>query len=115
MPGFPLHLGAVVQCPHGAPSQVLATGARVTMAGMPVALISDKILATGCPFTIPPGKPQPCVLCTWLMPSTRVTVNGVPAMVAVGPGPGAGIFQSADQIPNGPPIVATVQTRVIVI
>lgn len=115
MPGFLMHFGAVVMCPHGAPSQVLATGVRVTVSGQPVALISDKIVATGCPFTIPPGKPQPCVLATWLMPSTRVTINGQPAMVAVGPGPGAGLFQSADQIPNGPPIVGTVQARVTVI
>ena len=115
MPGFLMHFGAVVQCPHGAPSQVLATGARVTLTGMPVALFTDQIIATGCPFTIPPGKPQPCVLAKWLMPSTRVTINGSPAMVVAAPGPGPGIFQSADQIPNGPPIVGSVQTRVIVI
>ena len=94
---------------------MLATGARVTVNGQPVALISDRIIATGCPFTIPPGKPQPCVLATWLMPSTRVTINGQPAMVVAAPGPGPGIFQSADQIPNGPPIVGVVQTRVTVI
>jgi hypothetical protein len=35
--------------------------------------------------------------------------------VTPSPGVGPGLFQSADQIPNGPPIVATVQTRVIVI
>jgi hypothetical protein len=115
MPGFLMHMGAVVQCPHGAPSQVLATGARVTLGGLPTALISDKIIATGCPFTVPPGKPQPCLLCTWLMPSTRVTINGQPAMVVAAPGPGPGIFQSVDQIPAGPPIVGSVQTRVIVI
>lgn len=115
MPGFLLHAGAVVQCPHGAPAQIIPTQPRVTVTGMPVALISDKIIATGCPFTIPPGKPQPCVLATWLMPSTRVTINGVPAMVVASPGPGPALFQSADQIPNGPPIVGSVQTRVIVI
>ena len=115
MPGFLLHAGAVVQCPHGAPAQIIPTQPRVTVTGMPVALISDKIIATGCPFTIPPGKPQPCVLATWLMPSIRVTINGVPAMVVASPGPGPGLFQSADQIPNGPPIVGSVQTRVIVI
>ena len=115
MPGFLMHAGAVVQCPHGAPAQIIPTQPRVTVTGMPVALITDQIIATGCPFTIPPGKPQPCVLAKWLMPSTRVTINGGPAMVVAAPGPGPGLFQSADQIPNGPPIVGSVQTRVTVI
>lgn len=116
MPGFLLHFGAGIQCPHGIPGQVLAVQPRVIVnVSMPVALITDQIVATGCPFTVPPGKPQPCVLAKWLMPTTRVLVNGSPAMVAPAPGPGPGMFQSADQIPAGPPIVTFVQTRVFAI
>src|SRR5262245_21712196 len=113
MPGLLMHAGATIQCPHGVPAQLIPTQPRVLVSGMPVALMTDQIVATGCPFTVPPGKPQPCVLAKWLMPSTRVLVNGSPAMVLPSPGPGPGLFQSADQIPAGPPIVSAVQTRVI--
>ncbi|MBL8237757.1 MAG: hypothetical protein JNM66_10080 [Bryobacterales bacterium] len=112
MPGFLMHAGATIQCPHAVPAQIVPTQARVLVNAMPVALISDQIIATGCPFTVPPGKPQPCVLAKWFMPSTRVLINGTPAMVLTAPGPGPGLFQSADQIPAGPPIVTVVQTRV---
>jgi uncharacterized Zn-binding protein involved in type VI secretion len=113
MPGFLMHATATIQCPHGVPAQLIPTQPRVLVNGMPAALMTDKIVATGCPFTVPPGKPQPCVLATWMMPSTRVTINGSPAMVLPSPGAGPGLFQSADQIPAGPPMVTVVQTRVI--
>ncbi len=113
MPGFPVHATASVSCPHGAPAQVAAVQPRVLVGGLPVALITDQIIATGCPFTVPGPKPQPCLLAKWLMPSVRVLVNGSPIMLLPSPGPGPGLFQSADQIPAGPPIVTAVQTRVI--
>jgi len=113
MPGFLMHAGATIQCPHAIPAQLIPTQPRVFVNGMPVALISDQIIATGCPFTVPPGKPQPCVLAKWLMPTSRVMINGSPAMVLPSVGAGPGLFQSADQIPAGPPIVTVVQTRVI--
>jgi hypothetical protein len=112
MPGFMVHATMSLTCPHGIPAQVLAVQPRVTVNGLSVALMSDQIIVAGCPFTVPPGKPQPCVLAKWLMPSTRVMVNGSPIMVLPAPGPAPGLFQSADQIPAGPPIVAAVQTRV---
>jgi hypothetical protein len=115
MPGLLMHTGATVQCPHGVPAQIVPTQARVLVSGMVVALMTDQIVATGCPFTVPPGKPQPCVLAKWMMPTTRVLINGSPAMVLPNPGPGPGMFQSADQIPAGPPIVSLVQMRVIAI
>ncbi len=115
MPGLLLHGLADLKCPHGVPAQIVATQPRVLVSGMQVALMTDLITAMGCPFTVPPGKPQPCALAKWLMPTTRVLVNGSPAMVTPppGPGPGPGLFQSADQIPAGPPILGVVQTRVI--
>lgn len=112
MPGFLMHVNAVIQCTHGVPAQVIPTQPRVLVSMQPVATMTSQIVVAGCPFTIPPGKPQPCALIKWLMPSTRVLVMGQPAMVGV-PGPGPGLCQSPDQIPNGPPIVSTVQPRVI--
>lgn len=116
MPGFLLHVGAVMQCTHGAPATVAPSQPRVVVSGQPVATMASVIAVVGCPFTIPPPigpKPQPCVLVKWLMPSTRFLVSGQPAALMPAPGPGPGLCQSVEQIPQGPPIVATVQIRVL--
>lgn len=113
MPGFLLHVGAVMQCTHGAPANVAPLQPRVVVSGQPVAPIASIIAVAGCPFTTPVPKPQPCILVKWLMPSTRFLVSGQPAALVPAPGPGPGLCQSAEQIPQGPPIVATVQIRVI--
>lgn len=112
MPGFLMHVNAVVQCTHGIPAQIIPTQPRVLVSGQPVATMTAQMLVAGCPFTIPGPKPQPCVTIKWLMPAARVLVMGQPAMVGT-PGPGPGLCQSPDQIPNGPPIVSAVQPRVI--
>jgi hypothetical protein len=49
----------------------------------------------------------------WLMPAARVLVMGQPALVQPAPGSGPGLCLSAEQIPNGPPLVTAVQPRVI--
>lgn len=116
MPGLLLHVGAVVQCTHGIPGVIAPTQPRVVVSGMPVANITAPTTVAGCPFQIPVGpgtKPSPCVLIKWLMPSARFLVNGLPAALTPAPGPAPGICQSPEQIPQGPPMVSTVQLRVI--
>lgn len=115
MPGFLLHLNAVVQCAHGIPATIIPTQPRVLVSGQAVATMNAQITVAGCPFTVPGPKPQPCVTIKWAMPSTRVLVMGQPAMVVPSLGPGPGMCQSPEQIPQGPPIVSTVQPRVIAI
>jgi len=69
-----------------------------------------------CPFQIPVGagtKPQPCVTIKWAMPSTRFLINGEPAALLPTPGPGPAVCQSAEQIPQGPPIIGVAQARVV--
>ena len=112
MPGFFMHAGATVQCTHAVPATPVPSQPRVLVNGMPVLLMTDPIVVAGCPFTLPGPTPQPCVLVKWLMPTTRVTVNGSPAMVVPAPGAGPALCMSADQIPQGPPIVSVVQSRV---
>jgi hypothetical protein len=112
MPGLLLHVGATVSCPHGAPAQTVSANARVIVSGTPVATIADKTTVAGCPFQIPVGagtKPQPCVLVQWLVPATRVLVNGQPALLNLSQAQ----CLSAEQIPQGPPVVAATQTRVV--
>jgi hypothetical protein len=113
MPGFLMHVNAACQCTHAAPATIIPTQPRVLVSGQPVATMSSQIVVAGCPFTVPPGKPQPCVLVKWLMPTARVLVMGQPAMVLPSPGPGPGLCLSPEQIPQGPPIVSAVQPRVL--
>ena len=115
MPGLMLHTGAGMQCTHAAPATIAPAQTRVLVMGQPVAVLSAQITVAGCPFQIPIGtgtKPQPCVLVKWTMVSARVKVMGQPVLLQAAPGPGAGICQSAEQIPQGPPVVTVLQTRV---
>lgn len=109
MPGPLFHVGATAICPHAGQVQVISTNTRVMVNGMPVATMGDTYLVAGCPFTVPPGKPQPCVKVQWLVPATRVFVNGQPAILQTS----TGLCQSAEQIPQGPPTIVATQPRVV--
>jgi hypothetical protein len=111
MPGQLFHVGAQAMCPHGAQVTTVSSNSRVLVGGQPVATLSDTYTIAGCPFQIPfgPGtKPQPCVKVQWLVPATRVLVNNQPPILSTS----AGLCQSAEQIPQGPPTVATTQVKV---
>jgi hypothetical protein len=108
MPGFLFHVSATATCPHGGPVTTVSSNTRVLVGGMPVATVADTFVVAGCVFTIPPGKPQPCVTVRWLVPAARVLVNGQPAILMTS----TGLCQSPEQIPQGPPLVAATQTRV---
>jgi hypothetical protein len=107
-----LHVGSAVTCPHAAPLQIVSTNARVKVSLLQAATMADKYTIAGCPFQIPIGtgtKPQPCVQLQYTVPSARVKVNGVPAVLVVS----TGVGQSVEGIPQGPPIPSGVQPRVV--
>ncbi len=108
MAGFLYHVGASAICPHGGQVSVVSGNTRVLVNGLPVALVSDTFPIAGCVFTIPGPKPQPCVLARFLVPATRVLINGQPALLQTS----SGICQSAEQLPQGPPSIVATQTRV---
>lgn len=110
MPGFLVHVGAAAICPHAGQVTFTTSNTRVLVSGQPVITVTDIFTIAGCPFQIPIGtgtKPQPCVTGRWLTPSTRILVNGQPAILQAS----AGLCQSAEQIPQGPPTVITTQVR----
>ena len=102
-----LHVGATAMCPHGGQVSTIPSSPRVVAGGQPVATMGDTFLVAGCAFTVPPGKPQPCVKVQWLVPATRVRVGGQFAILQSS----SGLCQSAEQIPGGPPSVTVVQQR----
>jgi hypothetical protein len=110
VPGPLLHVGATAICPHGA-GQVTAipSSPRVLVSGQPVVTMADTFLVAGCPFTVPPGKPQPCIKVQWLVPAARVFVNHQPAILQTS----VGLCQSPEQIPQGPPTVIVSQVRAV--
>jgi hypothetical protein len=106
-----LHVGAGITCSHSGPVTPQTTNTRVLVSGMAVLTLNDVFTVAGCPFQVPVGagtKPQPCVRIQWSAPATRVKVNGIPALLQTS----TGLGQSAEQIPQGPPIVSGVQPKV---
>lgn len=108
MPGPLAHVGNMTLCPHGIPANAISSNVRVLVMGQPVTTLSDTYLVAGCPFVVA-GVPMPCVRIQWLVPATRVLVNGVPPLLQTS----TGICFSAQQTPNGPPLVVVNQPRVI--
>jgi hypothetical protein len=115
MPGFLVHIGAIINCTHppgtvtvnttGVPRVWVNKGAQQVLA------IKDLHTVAGCMFQIPVGagtKPQPCVTVR-LEPATRVFVNGEPAAILTP----AAICYSAEQIPQGPPNSSPIQKQVV--
>lgn len=110
MPLLPaLTTAAVAQCVHGAPASLISGATKVMFAGAPVMLSGDQVTIAGCPFTVPPGKPQPCATGKLSTAAMKVLVEGKPVMLQ-GPGD-LGI--SPDQIPGGPLIYGLVQAKVL--
>lgn len=108
MPGFVYTVGTMAMCPHGGQVTVIPSNSRVLIMGQPAATVSDVFLIAGCAFTVPPGKPQPCVKVQWLVPASRVLVNGQPVILQSS----VGLCQSPEQIPQGAPLITAIQTRV---
>jgi hypothetical protein len=103
-----VHVGAGITCTHGGQVTIAPGSPRVLVGGQPVATMSDNFLVAGCAFSIPAG-PHPCVRIQWMVPATRVTSLGQPVITQGSTGLGL----AADQAPQGPPIPAVVQPRVV--
>ena len=76
--------------------------------GAPALTVGDQGVVAGCAFTVPTGKPQPCVKILLTMAASKVLIGGKPALL-VNP---ADIAQSAEQIPGGPVVWTAPQTKV---
>lgn len=107
MPGYLLHQGISITCPHGGAGQLTPSNTKVTVGGQAVAVVSDQTTIAGCAFNVS-GAPSPCVRVQWLMPATRVTVGGTPALVSSS----VALCLSAASVPQGPATVSGYQTRV---
>ena len=111
MADFLVHFSAQIKCSHGAKATPTPSQQRVTVGGQAVVLVSDLTAVAGCPFQVPIGtgtKPQPCVKIQWATPAVRIKVERKFPLIKMS----SGVCQSAEQIPQGAPIIASTQVRV---
>lgn len=102
MPGYLLHVGAVVQCAHGGPAQPTLRSPRVKVMGQNVVTRASVYTISGCPFTSP--STGPCVTAQWTTSALRVRANGLPVLL---------MDSQAICTPTGTPlIIASTQPRV---
>jgi hypothetical protein len=102
MPGFLLHLGAMVMCSHAGQATPTSPNPRVLVSGQPTVALTSMYAVAGCTF--PPPSGGPCVTAQYVTSATRVSSNGVPLLL---------IDSQAICAPTGTPLIASVtQTRV---
>jgi len=104
MPGFLLHVGAVVQCAHGGAAQPTVPNPRVKVMGQPIVNQPAPYVIAGCAFPPPPVANGPCVTAQWVLAALRVKSNGMPVLLE---------DSQAICAPTGTPlIIVNVQNRV---
>jgi hypothetical protein len=108
MPGPLYNVGAVAMCPHGGQVTAISTDGRVTVSGMPVALMTDQFIVAGCTFATAAG-PQNCIKVVWTNPTVRTLIMGQPALTALS----VGVCIAVNGVPNGPATVVTTQPRAV--
>ncbi len=81
MPGFLLHQGAQVICPHFGQATPTVVNPKVLVNGMPLVTQASPYVVAGCTFpTMTSGAP-PCVSAQWLRGATKVFSNGQPVLL----------------------------------
>lgn len=108
MGAFVLDFGASIICPHGGQVAVVPRSTRVRLGGKPPLLVDDVATVGGCAFNVS-GAPSPCLQVQWLLPATRVRVEGSPVLLASS----IGLCSNAAGAPQGAAVVMGFQTRVM--
>ena len=107
MAGKSITINSTLQCPHGGSVQIISANIRTKAEGAFMATANDTFTITGCPFQLPGPTPSPCVTVQWIVPDTRVKVNGSPTISQSS----VGLCLSAAQLPQGPVMIANTQQK----
>jgi hypothetical protein len=93
-------------CPHGGTVMLGTTADAICQIdGGFALLLTDVHPVAGCPFLKPGAIPSPCVTVRWLTGATQTKVNQTPVLLQTS----SGLCFSAEQIPQGPPVITQVQ------
>ena len=104
MPGFLLHVGAMVTCSHGGQAQALSFNPRVLVIGQPVVTLPGLYAITSpCTMPPPPNGNGPCVTAQFTSAATRVLSNGLPVVLS---------GSQSICTPTGTPLLMATQVRV---
>jgi len=102
MPGFLLHVGAMVQCMHGGQAQPTMPNPRVKVSGQPIVTQAAPFVIAGCTFPPPPAANGPCATAQWVTAAVRVKANGIPVLLqdsqAICAPTGTGLIVSSTQV-----------------
>lgn len=102
------HVDWTALCPHAGQVQIQPGNARVKLSGHPAATVGDQFMISGCPFTLPPSTPSPCLTVQWLVPASRVKIGGQAAVLSTS----TGLCKAGTQAPQGAPQVSVTQQKV---
>jgi hypothetical protein len=81
MPGYILTTASQIKCTHGGTAMLVTANTMAKIDGAPALLETDVHPVVGCPFTVPPGKPQPCVRIEWTAGAATCKCNGTKVLV----------------------------------
>ncbi len=104
--GAPILTAAdAVTCPHGGAVAMASSSLRVLIAGVPVLTLDTRGTVQGCPLR----APMTCASVQWHGGASRVLASGRPVLLRTS---GAQAVSAAGA-PNGPPVMAAGQSRVL--
>lgn len=70
-----------IKCMHMASAILTTSNTKLTVDGAPALLETDVHPVAGCPFTLPGGKPSPCVRIEWSAGTTKMTSGGTKVLI----------------------------------
>jgi hypothetical protein len=108
MPGNILTTLSQVMCVHGGKAILTTANAKLKIDGAPALLESDIHPVAGCPFTIPPTKPQPCIRIEWTAGAAMCKADGTKVLTNAS----VGKCISAEGATQGLAIIAQTQVKV---
>ena len=82
MPGYLLHVGALVQCAHLGTAQPILRNPRVKVMGQMIVTRVCVYSVSGCKLPTPPAANGPCLMATWVTSAVRVLASGLPVLLS---------------------------------
>ncbi len=107
MPAYILTTASQIKCTHGGTAILTTANTIMKVDGIPALLETDIHPVVGCPFTVPPGKPQPCIRIEWSMGAAQCKSKGIPVLLQSS----IGKCISAEGAPQGVALIVQTQTK----
>ena len=107
MPGHILTTASLITCTHGGMVSLTTSNVKAKIDGAPALLETDIHTVSGCPFTVPGPKPQPCVRVEWSAGAMTCKVDGTPVLIRTS----IGKCFSAENVLQGVALILSTQMK----